>query len=388
MALILESDSSISVNNSTDTPLSSGAIFTGIGDKTSAAHVGVMLKTDNTGILYFDFSNDNVNWDSTYPVNGFKVAANVSEFHTAIKLGRYFRVRLVNDSGAQSFLRLTTYFGNYFLPSIAPLNQQASLDQDAIFTRGTIPQDEIRIGRRAGVDGFTKFAYRSGLTSTAGEQVIWTASDNNFTPMKAADTYDISYDGTAGGSTDGAGTTGAQSLAITHINSDGALETFTHTLGTDGTDTTTERGLGINRVSVVSSGSANSNVSDITITDTTNGDTQAHIAAGDSVTQQAIFVTGGDHDGVAKWLYVNVAKISSGGDVRALIKGYAYNRLVDTKYLIFRSIIDTRSNTEINLTDPVGFNFSPSDVIWFTIDTDTNNSEVDLRLSLNHYKRI
>lgn len=61
----------------------------------------------------------------------------------AVKLGRYFRVRLVNDTGAQSYLRLKTYYGFNFAPSVAPLNQNASLDQDAIFTRGTDPQTDV-----------------------------------------------------------------------------------------------------------------------------------------------------------------------------------------------------------------------------------------------------
>lgn len=132
-----------STNNSTTTPLSSGATYTGTGEAMDYPHVGVQLKTDNTGTLYFDFSIDGTNWDSTYPVNGFKIASGVSEFHTAVKLGRYFRVRLVNDTGAQSYLRLKTYYGFNFAPSVAPLNQNASLDQDAIFTRGTDPQTDV-----------------------------------------------------------------------------------------------------------------------------------------------------------------------------------------------------------------------------------------------------
>jgi len=373
--------------NSTTTPLASGATFTGVGELSNLPNVMVICKTDNTGTLFFDFSPDGTNWDSTFPTAGFQVKAGINEFHTAIKGARYFRVRLVNDTGAQTYLRLYTYYGSNFVPSNAPLNQIAGLDQDAIFTRGTIPQDEIRIGRREGVTGFTKFAYRDGLTAASGEQTVWTSAENTFIPMVVADTYTITYDGTGGGTTDGAGTTGALTLAITHVNANGDPETFIHTLGTDGSDITTQSGFGINRCAVASSGGADYNNSDITIAATISGNVQAHISANNSTTEQAIFVTSANHDAVAKWLFIKMNKLTGGGEVRALVKGYIYNRQVATRYLIFRAILDTRGEATINITDPIGFNLSPTDVIWFTVDTDTNSSEIDLRFSLNEYRR-
>jgi hypothetical protein len=201
--------------------------------------------------------------------------------------------------------------------------------------------------------------------------------------MVTADTYDISYNST----NDGSGTNGALTLAVTHIDSNGNPETFIHTLGSTGSDTTTQSGFGINRVAVASSGSANSNVSPITFTATTSGDVQAHVDSGNSVTEQAIFVTGANHDAVAKWLFFVVNKVSGGGNVRATVKGYVFNRNVQTTYLIFRVLIDTSVKADVNIIDPIGFNLSPTDVIYFTIDTDTNNSEIDLRFSLNEYQR-
>ena len=385
MALIDPNQSIVSSGNSSVTPLSSGATFTGTGERNDFSHVGVQLKTDNPGTLYFDFSIDGTNWDSTYPVNGFRVAANISEFHTAVKLGRYFRVRLVNDTGAQTFLRLATYYGNYFVPSVAPLNQQAGLNQDAIFTRGTIPQDEIRIGRRAGADGWTKFGYRDDLQSASGEQTIWAAS-GNFTPLTSAETFDIAYDGTAGGSTDGAGTNGATELAFYYIDSDGLPAISTHTLGTDGSDTTSFSGLGINRVAVSASGSNDYNTSDITVTATTSGTTQAIIPAEGSVTQQAIYFNGSNHDAILKYLFFNVNKLS-GSNPKVTVKAYVYNRAVATRYEVFRHIIDTQSENTITIPEPVGFNLSPTDVLYFTADTDQNDTVITLRFSLNQYQR-
>lgn len=246
-----------------------------------------------------------------------------------------------------------------------------------------IAQDEVKLGRLNGVTGFNKFGFRDSLSAAAGDQVIWSdTTTDSFVPMDSADTYTITFDDTV----DGEGTTGALTLAITHVNADGDLETFVHTLSGSSPDVTTATGFGINRCAVSSSGSNDVNAADITITDTTNSNVQAHVAAGVSVTQQAVYHIGGNHRAVSYWLWAKVAKLSGGSNVRGLLRGWAYNRNVSTKFLVFRCILDTASQPEINITDPMGFGLSPTDVLWFTFDTDTNLSEIDLRFSLNDYK--
>lgn len=373
-----------SEGNSTITPLGSGETYSGTGEFNSYPQVGVMVKTDNDGTLYFDFSTNGQNWDSTFPVNGFPVTSGVSAFHTAVKLGRWFRVRFVNDTGAQTYMRLATYYGDAFVPSVAPLNQTANLAQDAIFTRGTLAQDEIVLGRRSGVRSFTKFGYRTTLTAANGEETVWAAS-GNFTPMTSADTFNIAYDGTAGGSTDGAGTTGALTLYVDYIDANGLPAQATHTLETDGTDTTSFTGLGINRVAVSSSGSNQTNASNITFTDTSGGTTQAFVPAGEGVTQQCIFHVGSNHQAVAKYLYFNVNKLS-GSNPKVTVKAYVYNRNVATKFEVFRHTIDTQAENTVTIYEPIGFSLSTSDVIYFVADTDQNNTIITLRFSLNEYQ--
>lgn len=370
-----------SLSNSTQTPLASGATFTGIGEKNDYAQVGVMLKTDNTGTLFFDFSNDGSNWDSTFPVAGFKIAANISEFHTAVKLGRYFRLRLVNDTGAQSFLRLTTYYGNSFVPSSAPLNQSIGIDTDAINVRPNSYQDEVVIGRRTGVRHFTKFGYRTGLTASAGEQTVW-ATTTNFVPMTSADTFDITYTNT----TDGSGQNGALTLFIDYVDENGLYAQTTHTLGSSGSDTTAFSGLGINRIAVASSGSTNTNGSEILLTETTSGNTQAVIPAMNGVTQQAIFHVDANSFAVARFLFIECNKLSGGGSPRVQVKAYIFNRNVQTYFEVYRGTLDTTSTTVLSINEPIGFKLSPTDILYIVADTDTNSTVINCRFSLNEYK--
>jgi len=381
---ILAGVGSVSSEESTSTtPLGSGETFTGVWERNDYPNVMVSCQADNSGTLYFDFSVDGTNF-STFPVNGFEITAGVHEFHTAVKGPRYFRVRLVNDTGAQTYLRLYTYYGA-FRASNAPLNQTIGLDTDAAMVRPTDYQDEVRIGRRSGVTGWTKFGYRTGLTAANGEETVW-ATTGNFTPMTTASTFTIAYTG-GGGSNDGAGSTGALTLYFQYIDSSGLPAVAVHTLGSDGTDVTSFSGLGINRIAVSSSGSADTNNATITVTETTGGTKQAIIPAGDGVTQQAIFFTGSNHDAVAKFLWLHVNK-PSGGNAKVVIKGIVWNRAVATRFEVFRTSIDTSVELTEYFEEPVGFALSPTDVLYFVADTDTNSATINARFSLNEYQRV
>ena len=245
-------------------------------------------------------------------------------------------------------------------------------------------QNKIALDQLAGADSFNKFAFRTDLTAAGGEETIW-ATTGNFTPLTSASTFDIAYDGTAGGSTDGAGTTGATVLTFFYIDSNGLPAISTHTLGTDGTDTTSFSGLGINRVAVSANGGLTYNASDITVTATTGGTKQAIIPALGSTTQQAIYFVGSSHRAVAEFLTFNVNKLS-GSNPKVTIKGYAYNRAIDTRFEVYRHIIDTQTDTTVTVTDPIGFPLSPTDVLYFVADTDQNNTVITLRFSLNEFR--
>jgi len=370
----------LSEGNSSTTPLGSAETFTGTGEQNDMPHVGVIVTTDNTGTLFFEFSTDGTNWDSTFPVAGFKVSSGIPDFHTAVKLGRYFRVRFINDTGAQTYLRLATYYGMNFTCANHPYNQAVSTDTDATTTRPSDFGDEVVIGLRTGVRHFNKFSYRTGLTAANGEETIW-ATTGNFTPMTTASTFTIAYDA----ATDGLGTTGALTLFFDYLASDGMYATATHTLSNTGSDVTTFSGLGINRCAVSSSGAAQTNTNIITITETTGGTKQAVIPALSSTTQQAIYHTDHNSYAVGKFLWINTNKLS-GSNPKITVKGYAFNRIIETRYEVFRVTIDTSVENTVPIVDPVGFRLSPSDVLYFVADTDTNNTLVNLRVSLLEYR--
>lgn len=153
----------MSDGNSSTTPLGSAATYTGTWEQTDRPDVMVSLETDNSGTLYFDFSNDGGSNFTTFPSNGFTVSSGIHEFHTAVKGPRSFRIRLVNDSGAQSYLRLYVYYGAFPKSPNSPLNQSLGADADSTVIRFRDPGVDEVLGRLGGVSYRRKFGYATGL---------------------------------------------------------------------------------------------------------------------------------------------------------------------------------------------------------------------------------
>jgi hypothetical protein len=378
--------SETSTGNSTTTPLAGDATFTGTGEQNDYPDVFVMLKSDADGTLYFDFSNDGTNWDSTYPVLGYDCNAGIPEVHVARKAGRYFRARYVNGSDAQTYFRMTVYYGQHG-DLMASANQAVSRHGDAKVVRVYAdPQDEIVLGQRNGVLHYTKFGYLPDIDTADGELMITADPGKPAAPevLTTAETFDIAFNDT----TDGDSTNGALTIYFDYLDANGARAVGTHTLSGTSPDTTSFSGLGINRVAVSSSGSTDTNANAITITSSTTGGVHAYVPAGEGVTQQALFHTPSNAQAVAKFLFANCNKLSGSSPI-VTIKGWVHNRLVDTKFEVFRFLMDTDTTEHFEIVEPVGFKLSAGDIIYFTANTNQNNTSVgSFRFSLNEYENV
>jgi len=125
-----------STDNTSTTPLSSGATYTGTAETNNHPDVMVSCFSDTDGTLYFDFSVNGTDW-RTFPPAGFQVTANIHEFHTAVKGPRQFRARFVNSATGQTTFQLYTYYG-HFRQGNAPINFTISEDADAIVVKSVI----------------------------------------------------------------------------------------------------------------------------------------------------------------------------------------------------------------------------------------------------------
>jgi len=261
-------------NNTTITPLSSAATYTGTWEQNNYPDVMVNCKTDNTGTLYFDFSTDGTNLDSTFPVNGFKLSSGINEFHIARKGSRYFRVRLVNDSGAQTYLRLYSYFGTFGQAS-APINQTLSNDSDATIAHTIDHETDVMTGAY-GTDRFSisKFGRNPDIDTGTVPEDIW-ASGGVYTgfPVSSSETVEVFSSSTS----DTSAGVGARTIRIIGLDANYLIQQEDLTL--NGTTAVTSVGTyrRLNRAYMLTAGTSVTNVGTITIRHTT---TTANVFAG------------------------------------------------------------------------------------------------------------
>ena len=372
-----------SVGNTTLISLGSGATFTGVGEFNGFPDVMVMCKTDNTGTIYFDFSPDGTNWDSTFPPLGFSVANGISEFHVAVKGPRYFRVRLVNDTGAQSYLRLYTYYGEFNQGNL-PLNANIGQDADSIVVRPTNYHYEAALGRYNGVEIWNKFGYNNDVDVAASETIC--SFGGTFAPLAAADTLDfVSTD-----INDDVGSTGATQLIVYGI--DANYEQLLEVVDMDGVTPVTTSGsfLGVNRVAIYTAGTSGENEGTITVTDTGGGAVQAEIPIGEGTTQQAFFFVQSNHTALVDWLVLNCLRITGGGGSQPIvtIKCWVHSLVSGAKYLVLLHKIDTATENTVELKPSQPLIVGEKSLITFEAATDTNNTEISCRFSLIEQQNI
>lgn len=309
-----------STANTTTTALGSGATYTGTFEQNNFSDVMVSCQTDNGGTLYFDFSVDGTNV-STFPVGGFDVASGIHEFHTEVKGPRYFRVRLVNDTGAQSYLRLYTYYGA-FRQGNAPLNQNLAQDSDAILTRGVDSFLDIALDRFTGFKALNKFGRApDGVQTTATD--IWDRADATPTQQiwlapTAARIHSI-----VSTSTDDDGSpvgVGARTVRVWGLTSWSTAETSEDIVMNGQTPVNTVNSyVIIHRMRVLTSGGTSRNVGTITATAATDGTITAVIRPGIGSTEMAIYGIPSTQTLVLTQLSASIQK-SSGAASHALVR--------------------------------------------------------------------
>lgn len=370
----------VSVSNSTTTLLTNGSVFTGewedVSDYNSAV---VAIKTDQNGTFSVQFSPDGTNQDST--LTRYYRTDHIEAPHRFTITRSYARVVFTNDSGSdQTYLRLQTTFGTK-ADLNAPLDSTLAQDFDAIAVRGSDYHSEVALGLRQGVSTVNKFGYN--LNVDTGSESLVAAFGGAFDPttdiMTVAQTFEITYS-----VLDGLGTTGALGLIIEYLDGDFNLQTGFHTLGSDGTDTTSFTGLGINRASVFSNGGAGFNRAVITIKATTDTTPQAEIPPQASVTQQCIYHTPISHNLLLEWIYFNPSGASGGffnDSAKLNIKVYSWSRVTETRYDIANLFLDVSVQDSIDLRPPSPFIIGGREVLYASVSTDTNDSEVSGRLT-------
>lgn len=109
-------------------------VFVGQAEKNNYPDVMSSSILDIDGKMYYEFSNDGIEWDS-FPDNGFVHTANEHELHVSTKGFRYFRVHFITMSTQISTkIAINIYYG-VFSQANLPLNESIKDDADSIVVR-------------------------------------------------------------------------------------------------------------------------------------------------------------------------------------------------------------------------------------------------------------
>lgn len=170
---VSKDNSFVSVKNCSATPLGISETFTGEWEELTG-YTGVIFacKTDASGILYLEFSNDRSSPAASSLA--FNIDANVNEVHSYAKTRQFFRLRLVNGTSAQTYLDLYADCGS-FRNLTSPSNGTVSDDADSQVVRAIPGNLDIASGRRQGYELFEKFGENQNV-SNAGNEDIWDGS--------------------------------------------------------------------------------------------------------------------------------------------------------------------------------------------------------------------
>lgn len=365
----------VAFQNSSTTPLNSGATFT--GDWMEAIDydsIIVAVKTDQNGTYTVQFSPDGTNADST--LTRYYRTDQIEPPHRFTITRRYVRVTFTNTSASnQTYFRLQTLF-NHSIELNSPLDSVISQDFDSISVRPTDYTTEVALGRRQAASTWNKFGYNDDID--IGTEVIAAFGGAFNQKLSAGETLNIVSG--SGNDTNSSGS-GARQLIVYGVDSN--WEEITEIVNLSGVTpvTTTNSFLGVNRIAIYSAGSGEVNAGLITATASSSGNTMATMPIGGGVTQQLIFYVPASTQFLASWLYLDALKASGGGSPVVEIKGWVYSDVAGAKFEVFRDTIDSGVEARVQLQPPEPFVIGEKSILWFEATVTVNNVSVNGRFS-------
>lgn len=327
----------VSALNSTTTPLGGGATFTGTWeDVSNYGSISVAGVSDVAGTLYADFSPDGTNADNIVQITDGLDGTFGIPFLTPAR--RYFRLRVVNGSTPQSYMRVQTMFNKHWRMPVSRLLQ--GVDRDTSVLNMRVANDIELDTSRGQVGGRTvvhKFGYNPSVAASSTEAVTFTGAINFPT---AATTVRIKSGGNAN---DTAAGTGARSVTVVGLDSDfnTASETL-ETAGASASSATSTSFWRVFRAYVETAGAyaglaTGANAGNITIENSAGGTDIITIAAGAGQTQYSGYTV---PDGYTAYLASITAEVSSSKSATVALyqrqsadtvsAPYSSKRLVDT----------------------------------------------------------
>lgn len=353
----------VSVGNSTSAALASGATFTGTAEFNFYPDVLLTCKTDANGTLYLELSIDGgTNWDTSIP---YVVSAGVGEFHTVVKGQRTCRVRFVNGSTAQTYLRLQTQYGTFRQPN-SGLSTPIQQDADATTVRAITEEVAIAGDLFTGYSIVNKFGTNGDIDTGSVPEDIWEGG-GTYTgfPDSTLETISVS----SSSANDASAGTGARTVRVTGLDSNYDVISETVTLNGTTPVATTQQFRRAHTATVQTAGSGGVNAGTLTFNHTTTtANVFLSMVAGRNQTNAAVYTVPAGHTAYMRYLH---AAIRSGGT--AALDGFIWTRSFGG---VFRSRRPYTIGSSYRLADYIygGLVFTEKSEIVLRISSSSSNN--------------
>lgn len=239
-----------------------------------------------------------------------------------------------------------------------------------------LPNEAVAVGYGAPVwETWNKFGYNDGLQNGVAEW-IW-SQGGSMTILQSPETMNVASTAV----TDTFGGAGCEGVVVYGVdeNWDNVIEVVLLN-GTSNVETANSY-YGINRVAVWRAGSNKQNDGIITLTSSGTAAVQAHMPATQGTTQQAFFFVSESSTFLADFLFVNAVKTGAGAKPIIQIKGFVFSYVSNATYEVFRESLDTEIESTIQLNPKEPFVIGEKSVLYFTAESNQNNSVVRCRIS-------
>lgn len=300
---------SYSPEMSTSAALSGGATFTSDWTLVSMHDsLTVAVATDVEGTLFVDFSPDGTNNDSSVPIPVDGTTPYPIQRLTVLR--KWARIRYVNGSSAQGFMRLQVMLGDKQIIN-SPLHLAAPRTVDAIVTKSMNMERLIALGLVSGFISDTKFGQNIDIDTTTDPEDIWRGGgDYTGQPTGAAETVEVF----SGDAADASAGTGMRTARLFGLDANGLLQTVDVTLNGTTPVTTTETWTRLYRVRGLTYGAGGTNAGQITVRHTTTtANVFAQVAAGTGSTEIAAFTVPANYTGIITRVSCGMARNQATG---------------------------------------------------------------------------
>lgn len=247
----------ISTLNSSTATLNSGATFTGTGEQIVwFGSVVAAIITDQDGIAYMEFSNDNTNWDSSL---SFAVLASTNEVHRLSITRPYYRIRFANTSANnQTYFRLSTIY--WYQPALtSSLNTIVQQDADASIVRSLESEIDIASNKYVWYSIVNKVWFNPDIDSaTVPEDIRELWGLYTWFPLTSGETITV----VSSSVNDAAAGTWARTMRITWLDTNYVLQTEDFTLNGTTPVTGAKTFTRVHTAIVLTSGSSNTAFND------------------------------------------------------------------------------------------------------------------------------